>query len=321
MPAAVAERVVAVVVAWNRRELLVEGLRALSAQTRPVDQIVVIDNASTDGSSEAAREAVPEAQVVVLPRNTGGAGGFAAGIERALNVHHADLVWLMDDDTVPTDTALAELIAVREASGREAAVLASKVVWTDGRPHPMNMPRVNPFASAGVRAAAEAHNCYPIRSASFVSVLIDASAVRAVGLPIADYFLWNDDFEFTTRLLRGRRGYLCERSVVVHKTKVFGSTDVDPGPRFRLEVRNKLWLLLRSPGLAPLERAVYAGSTVARWVRTVARSHDRATLLRGLVDGAREGLGARPRSSAAVLFDAPDVAAGAARIDAAAGRP
>jgi len=46
-----------------------------------------------------------------------------------------------------------------------------------------------------------------------------------------DYFLWNDDFEFTTRLLRGNTGLLCAASVVVHKTKTFGSTDVDPGDR------------------------------------------------------------------------------------------
>jgi GT2 family glycosyltransferase len=319
VPLAAPERVVAVIVAWNRRELMLEGLRALAAQTRPVDAVVVIDNASTDGSADAARELMPGADVVVFPENTGGAGGFAAGIERALNRHGADLVWLMDDDTVPEPEALAELLRVRDASAREAVVLASRVVWTDGRPHPMNMPRVHPFATARSRAAAAAYASYPIRSASFVSILVDAAVVRTVGLPIADYFLWNDDFEFTARMLRGRRGYLCERSVVVHKTRVFGSTDADPGPRFALEVRNKIWLMRLSRGLGPLERVVYGGSTLRRWVRTYLRSNDRATLSRGLRAGMRQGLGGRPRATASVLARVPDVATGAAAIDEAAG--
>ena len=102
----------------------------------------------------------------------------------------------------------------------------------------------------------------PVRSASFVSVMCDADAVRERGLPVADYFLWNDDFEYTTRLTRRRAGLYVPGSVVVHKTRVFGSTDVDPGERFSLEVRNKVWLFTRSAGLSPAEKLLYGGSTL-----------------------------------------------------------
>ena len=77
--------------------------------------------------------------------------------------------------------------------------------------------------------AAATVGCLPIRSASFVSVLVDADVCRQRGLPQADYFLWNDDFEFTTRLLRGNTGLLCPASVVTHKTAAFAATDTDPG--------------------------------------------------------------------------------------------
>ena len=143
-----------------------------------------------------------------------------------------------------------------------------------------------------------------MRSASFVSVLVDGARARAVGPPVADYFLWNDDFEFTTRLLRGRRGLWCPDSVVVHRTKTFGASDADPGPRFYFEVRNKLWLFTRSPGLAPAERLLYAGSTLARWVRTFRGSSDRAVLRRAALRGLRDGLGSGPRSNAEVLAPA-----------------
>ena len=55
---------------------------------------------------------------------------------------------------------------------------------------------------------------------------------------------------------------------MVHKTKVFGSTDADPGERFFYEVRNKVWLFARRRGLTPWEKALYGGSTLRRWVRT-----------------------------------------------------
>src|SRR4029450_12307900 len=159
----------------------------------------------------------------------------------------------------------------------------------------MNTPRPKPGVRDAEREAAALVDCLPIRSASFVSILIDAGEVRRRGLPMADYFLWNDDFEFTTRLLRHRRGLYCPPSVVVHKTRTFGSTDADPGERFFLEVRNKVWLFTRSPGLNPLERAVYAGSTLRRWAHTFAASKDRATLAKGLGSGLLTGLRRGPR--------------------------
>ena len=122
--------VVAVVVAYNRRELLLEALAALRAQSAPLTAVVVVDNHSDDDSAEVASEFWPEVELVRLTRNTGGAGGFATGMAVAIARHEPDWIWVMDDDTVPTETALAELL---EAVDRPDVVLAgSRVVWTDG---------------------------------------------------------------------------------------------------------------------------------------------------------------------------------------------
>jgi GT2 family glycosyltransferase len=299
-------RVVAVVVTWNRRDLLVEALAALRSQSHPVTALVVVDNASTDGTDELLAGETG-LDVVRLEKNTGGAGGFAVGLERAMG-HEPDLVWLLDDDTVPTPDAAKGLVRVWEQyadpDGRPPAVLASKVVWTDGRDHPMNTPRRKPGVGRAEVEAARRVGASPIRSASFVSIMCDADAVRERGLPLADYFLWNDDFEYSTRLIRGRVGLYCPESVVVHKTKVFGSTDADPGERFFFEVRNKVWLFTRSRGLGPTEKAVYGASTLRRWARTFARSEDRATLRRALRRGLRAGLVQGPRPNATVLQEA-----------------
>ncbi len=294
-------RVVAVVVAYNRRDLLAEVLDALAAQESPVARIVVVDNASMDGSAEVARAAGELVDLVELARNTGGAGGFAAGMAVALADHRPDWIWLMDDDTVPTPSALRELLDA--VAGTDVVVAGSRVEWFDGSEHPMNTPRPKPFAGARERRAAAAIRAVPIRSTSFVSMLVRADVVREVGLPIADYFIWNDDFEYSTRALRGRRGLHVPASVVIHKTRVLGSTDVDPGERFYYEVRNKLWMFRRSRGLAAWEKVLYGGSSALRWLRTVARSHDRATLTDGWRRGWRDGTRFRPRPNVDALAD------------------
>jgi GT2 family glycosyltransferase len=216
-------------------------------------------------------------------------------------------VWLLDDDTVPTPTAAEALADAWEGfervTGRHPAVLASKVVWTDGRDHPMNTPRPKPGASSAERAAAREVGCTPIRSASFVSLMCDAEVIGERGLPIADYFLWNDDFEYTARLLRDGVGLVCPASVAEHRTRTFGAADADPGERFYFEVRNKVWLFTRSDALAPAEKVLYGAATASRWAQTFVASTDRATLWaglrRGLTDARRP-----PRPTGHVLAQA-----------------
>ena len=301
VPSSGPPRVIAVTVSYNRRDLLLEGLAATLAQTRPPDAVIVVDNASQDGTAAAVRGGFPSVRLAETGSNLGGAGGFAYGMALAL-ADGADLIWLMDDDVVPGPDALQALIQARDAQpARPPALVASRVLWTDGREHPMNTPRPKPFATAAERTAAAAAGCVPIRSASFVSILVDAAKCRELGLPQADYFLWNDDFEFTTRLLRRNAGWLCPASIVVHKTRTFGSTDVDPGERFYYEVRNKIWMLKTGASLGLAERALYGGSTLRRWARTFAGSGNRAVLRSAFARGVSAGLRTSPRPAEQVL--------------------
>ncbi|WP_072342346.1 glycosyltransferase [Actinomyces urinae] len=297
-------RVVAVVVAWNRQDLMIQTLDGLACQTRAPEAVVVIDNASTDNSRTIAKEHEAVDEVLTMPENLGGAGGFAAGIARAVNHWNADLVWIMDDDTVPTQTALAGLLEARRRYPGQPALLASKAIWTDGREHPMNRPRPRPLLDPELARRAEEIDAIPIRTASFVSIMIDRRAIEEDGLPKADYFLWNDDFEYTARLLRHRVGLYVPYSVVVHKTKKFGDSSADPGPRFVNEVRNKLWMYTRSNALNPVEKALYGGKSVLRWGMTVKNSADPKALLGFAREGIKQGT-KPPRTTAEVLSHTP----------------
>lgn len=297
-------RVVAVVVAWNRQELMVQTLDGLATQSQRPDAVVLIDNASTDDTAQIASRHEVVDEVITMPKNMGGAGGFAAGIARAVNHWDANFVWIMDDDTVPTEGALAGLLEAERNYPGSPAILASKAVWTDGREHPMNRPRPRPLLDPRIARNAEAIGTIPIRTASFVSIMIDRRAIDEGGLPEADYFLWNDDFEYTARLLRKRIGLYVPYSVVVHKTKKFGDSSADPGPRFVNEVRNKVWMYTRSGALNPVEKVLYGGKSALRWGKTILDSQDP----HGLIDYAREGFkqaAADPRSTASVLANTP----------------
>lgn len=271
-------RVVAVVVTFNRRDLLPLTLQGIAGAKLQPDVVVVINNASTDGTAEYLDSLDYELplDIVHLSQNVGGAGGFTVGIDRALARHQADLVWVMDDDTEPCEDTLFESVKAwstyQGPRGEKPAFVASKVVWDDGRDHPMNTMRTKFGASQREKTQAAQVGARPIRSASFVSLLMDAQVMRREGLPIADFFIWNDDFEYSTRLAHHRYAIAAPASVAKHHTKTFGTTNANPGPRFYNDVRNKLWTFGRTRTLSPLEKFLYGGSVARLWISTLRQS-------------------------------------------------
>ncbi|MFD0704703.1 glycosyltransferase [Alloscardovia venturai] len=305
-------RITAVVVSYNRERLLKECLDGLAAQTYPVARTIVVDNASTGGAVSVVESHPSKPELMKLNENVGGAGGFAVGIALAARKTDTDYVWIMDDDTVPTPTALEKLVeAINEAervNGDEPVIVGSKAVWIDGREHLMNKPRARRWIHHGAPTLTHSHGAYQARSFSFVSCCINAHEIRArKALPIGAYFLWNDDFEFTTRLLKESTGYYVPESVVEHKTKVFGSSNADPGARFRFEVRNKQWLFKYAKvNFTGKERIYYRLATVKRWAETVARAKDKSAILTYARQGWKEAGSGRPLSNAEVLAASPE---------------
>ncbi|MHB1043224.1 MAG: glycosyltransferase family 2 protein [Eubacteriales bacterium] len=252
------ETVAAIVVTYNRKKLLLECLNAIIAQACPVNKIILIDNASTDGTTELLKEKGFFDNFLIdyvkMPENTGGAGGFHEGVKRGYEGGY-EWLWLMDDDTIATSTALSFLLdALRKFENEQSPViLASKVIWKDGSIHPMNMPTIKVSDSELLLNAAE-KKVVSIRSTSFVSLLLHRHCIEYYGLPIADYFIWNDDVEFTARILKNGFGVLVPSSVVVHKTLIKYMSVNETGARYYYEVRNKLWMLIKSDAWCKKEK-------------------------------------------------------------------
>ena len=133
-------RVAAVVVTYNRRDLLLESLAAVLAQTRAPDKVIVVDNASEDGTAAAVRDKFPAVHLAELRRNSGGAGGFAGGMALAL-ADGADLIWLMDDDTVPEPGALSALLSARDRMAAQPRGAAQPALPRPSLPRSLAGPR------------------------------------------------------------------------------------------------------------------------------------------------------------------------------------
>ncbi len=236
-----------IIVTFNRKSLLVNCLDAIANQTRLPKKIILIDNASTDGTQNLLQEQgyldSDKIDYIRLDKNIGGAGGFHTGMKLAYDQGY-EWIWVMDDDTIPTSSALEALLTVAESPKGliRPVLLASKVLWTDDSLHPMNRPRffvdrVEQFLEAATKGL------LLLRSSSFVSLMIHRDAIEKYGLPLKHYFIWNDDAEFTARILRFETGYLVPESIVYHKTADNYTVLANNSSRYYYHVRNTIFML------------------------------------------------------------------------------
>lgn len=245
--------VVAVVVTYNRLALLKESIEALKAQSTPLKKIVVVNNGSTDGTTDWLNQQLE--LTVVHQENLGGSGGFYTGIKRAYALE-ADWLWVMDDDTICTSDSLEKmLLKVPIFAPGKVGFIGSKVIWKDGSPHNMNLPDVKLFFNKDVPFNLyDQHNVLLTEGCSFVSILINAAAVKKVGLPYRDFYIWGDDQEYTRRITKaGYLGVYCADSIALHKTpnnhRAYIYTDT-PNNLWKHEYgfRNEFFMVRRDKG-------------------------------------------------------------------------
>ena len=266
------EDVCAVVVTYNRKELLTGCLDALLAQSHAVDRIVVIDNASTDGTSQHLAEngylSDRRIEHFVLAENGGGAAGFHEGFKRALEAG-ANWIWAMDDDGLPHAECLQHLLSAGPAAGqfRGPVVLAREQMSDDANDRlafagAAETPRgrvllatrrdIDEHARDGVLAG---YAC------AFNGVLIQRTAASRIGLPKKEFFIWGDEWDYIFRAQKQGIGMsTVTRALYWHpmnRTKFaklrvgwleYDVPYAEPGLRSYLLIRNHAYLASRYRG-------------------------------------------------------------------------
>ena len=199
----------ALVVTFNRKQLLTECIDALLHQSLPLNAIIIVDNASSDGTKPYLKERGylenPLIRYIELPQNLGGAGGFHVGMDAA-NKAGFDWVWVMDDDTEPYHDSLE----VMERLKRYAQVVAIANLKVD---------RLGNETADGLRLISGRHAIpyAKVRFSSFVGLLIRCCSIDKIGLPISDFFIHRDDTEYCMRLRSIGDIALARESLVAHK--------------------------------------------------------------------------------------------------------
>lgn len=192
----------AIIVTYNRKQLLAVCLDAIEHQTRKPIVAFIVDNASTDGTDvwihengyDGVREGV-EFRYHRLKKNIGGAGGFYTGLKMAYEANDCfDAFWVMDDDGVPEREQLQKLrMHLDERDYLSPLVVAmedaNKISFDGGK----NVAEYVKLADGNGLIDGVA---FP-----FNGILYSRRLVEKVGFPIKEMFIWGDEMNYHQRCI------------------------------------------------------------------------------------------------------------------------
>lgn len=190
-----------VTIAYNAVTVLPRQIDALLRQTRPLREIVVVDNASNDGTAAMVAERYPQVTLLRMSENLGQAGGWSAGMSYAALKQRHDWIWTFDNDSVPAPDALETLLDSVKTPGDTATAMGMVAptpvhketgtsylpyLWRDGFVKPSAEQTLQPVWFADMVIAS--------------GCLVSREVVEKVGLPRADFFMDFCDFEYCLRV-------------------------------------------------------------------------------------------------------------------------
>ncbi|MFZ0780430.1 MAG: glycosyltransferase family 2 protein [Candidatus Sulfotelmatobacter sp.] len=195
--------IASVTVVYNGAAHLPRQLHALKRQTRALDEMIMVDNASSDDSVRLVEADFPEVTILNQPKNIGVGGGFSVGLDYSATQRKHDWIWLLDQDSLPADDSLEQLLKAVDSLGDQAdsvAILAptctnektnlnySGLVWRYGLRNAPVSARHNPISF--------------VDSVISSGTLLRREAIEKVGLPRSDFFMDFVDHEYCLRLRR-----------------------------------------------------------------------------------------------------------------------
>ncbi len=214
-----------VIVTYNRLDKLKHALALFDRQTVPPAYVLVVDNASTDGTGAylqqwKGEESAFSRHVISSASNTGGSGGFYMGLEAAQKLD-AQWIWLSDDDAFPEENALeeAECFLERKKGELEGISAFCGCVINGGR---YDLDHRRRITRQGLRITETAcpesdyeKEMFSLDTISYVGIVINKPYLDKVGLTEKDFFIWYDDTEHSLRLGRAGKMY-CVPAIRIH---------------------------------------------------------------------------------------------------------
>lgn len=217
------DKVLVTMVTYNRKELLKVVLEAVKNQSKSVAGILILDNASTDGTEQLLREEgffnnISNLESETLLSNTnentdlyyyrnkenlGGAGGFSKAVDLAKNLRY-DYLWIMDDDVKPDKLCLENLLKVVNKNRVGAVVPNRNCQNFEDRPViDFDLSSIRKYFIEKRKKRVKPpfnKDTYSIKTFAFEGPLISMDIIRKVGIPNSEYFLLYDDTDYAQRI-------------------------------------------------------------------------------------------------------------------------
>lgn len=241
-------KVIAVVVTYNRLELLKRVIEAIFNQTHKVEKLIVVNNGSTDGTFDYLNSINSNELILVVNQdNVGGSGGFYRGIQEAKN-YECDWIWCMDDDVFPREDCLWTMLELGNTDSKIGIITAKRIMnghFFSSECRKLNLS--NPFKKLHGPALTEddinSGEPLEMETMAFEGPLIRKEVVNAIGLPNKDLFILYDDTDYGYRCIEAGYKMLLNPKAVIDKYYFTQSCSVK---EFRLRNKWKLWYDIRN---------------------------------------------------------------------------
>ncbi len=296
--------IVCVVVTYNRLAKLKKALACYACQTMAPQRMIIVDNASAQDTAAylqmwLQQKESYDKQVIHLPKNIGGSGGFYAGMQAALQIG-AKWVFVADDDAYPEPDVIEGMDKkcqeILEDATSNVSVLCTSVVC-DGEIDNLHRKFLKNyiFFLREARLGKENYtlDSIDIDSFSYVGAAISRQTLKSIGLPLKEYFIYYDDFEHAIRCRKAGRIVCLPQLKMIH--------DSDPGRvpmgvdwRKYYFVRNKINCYLRYYKLAGIAAIIV--EVAQAFVKLVFMGNVKECKMRliAVIDGAVDRLGIHP---------------------------
>lgn len=212
-----------VIVTFNRLEKLRKTLNAYATQTVKAKYIIVVNNASSDGTSKFLDEwrndyDGVEKIVLNLPENIGGSGGFYEG-EKVAIIKNADWIMLGDDDAYPTPNYIEGMTTYIEQYGEKCSIVCGRVLENNTYKHRCNFCDKYGQFLAPINVTEYEKKEVTIDVAGYLGIVINKEKLIKADLIRRDYFIWFDDVEHCIRLKKEGNIVCLTDYEIIHDTE------------------------------------------------------------------------------------------------------
>ncbi|NWF97483.1 MAG: glycosyltransferase family 2 protein [Nitrospirae bacterium] len=197
-------KVAIVIVNWNKKEFVLRLLTQLQMIDYDNFDIIIVDNASTDGSVEAIRERFPNLKLIVNKENLGGTGGFNTGMRYFLKNNNFvyKYIWLLDNDAEVEIDTLKELVKAMEED-EKIGIAGSRIIDINSRDITIEAGAFFRWDTIGVKPLFRnkkniqfSHKTYEVDYVAICSALVRTKAIEEAGFMDDRFFIFWDDMDW-----------------------------------------------------------------------------------------------------------------------------